>query len=86
MTPFFDDELNLQIAKARVTVEWGFGRVKQLFPLIRTQDQLRVLQLPVGSLTICAVFFTNIRSCLDSRNQISDYFNCMPPTLLEYSS
>jgi nuclease HARBI1 len=85
MTPY-DDELNLQIAKARVTVEWGFGRVKQLFPLIRTQDQLRVLQLPVGSLTICAVFFTNVRSCLDSRNQISDYFNCMPPTLLEYLS
>jgi nuclease HARBI1 len=78
------DELNLQISKSRICVEWGYGRVKSLFPYLQTRDQLRSLQIPVGTFFMLGFFISNVRTCIDCRNIVSDYFECLPPTLEEY--
>lgn len=79
-------EFNRSMIRPRLAVEHGFMRVSQLFPFFQRASNLKVFQMPLGRMYAVAVFLSNIRTCIDGKNQISSYFNCDPPTLDDYLS
>jgi hypothetical protein len=79
-----DTAWNKSLSMCRVAVEWFFGRVKSLFALFNMKISLKVLQTHVGDLFRIAVFFTNLRTCIDEGNVIACHFLVAPPSLEEY--
>lgn len=77
---------NLQMSQVRVCVEWMFGRILALFPLLTHWEILRINQSPVAAYYRTAVLLTNFRTILDGRNEVTDqFFGVSPlPTLEEY--
>ena len=63
----------------RLTVEWGFMRVTQLWPAFQRPAFLQVYRQPLGQMYAIAVLLTNLRTCMTGRNLISDFFSCAPP-------
>lgn len=76
---------NKAMSKSRVTVEWFFKEVKLLWSFVDCKRRLRLKQMPVGLLYRAAVLLTNFRNCVEA-NEISQFFNCPPPSLDEYIS
>lgn len=68
----------------RVTVEWCFMLVTQRWQGLQRKQFLRVRNGLVSDMYKCCVLLTNLRTCLDGRNIVSDYFQCDPPTVSEY--
>jgi len=79
-------QFNTDMAKSRIAVEMGFKRVKSLWPFLKMPDRLHLENTPIGALILCGVLLTNVRTCVEGRNQISDYFGIAPPTLEQYIS
>lgn len=77
-------ELNRLFNRARVVVEWAFGHVYALFPLLRFPNLLRTGQSAVGDWYMAACLLYNFRTCLNRGNQTSLFFDIVPPTLSEY--
>ena len=75
---------NAMMLEPRLTVEWGFMRVSQLWQCFQRPAFLQVWRQPLGQVYLIAVMLTNIRTCLTGRNKISDYFSCLPPTCEAY--
>jgi hypothetical protein len=75
--------LNARNSAARIAVEWYFGRVSQKWLMLNDVRRHRVIQSPVAVWYRAACFLTNVVSCLNP-NQISQAFNCEPPTAQEY--
>jgi hypothetical protein len=71
--------------KVRETVEWMFGGIVQLFSLGWQQEIQKVGQWPAAGL--CRKWFdallANCKCCLGGNN-VSNYFDCSPPSLEEY--
>ena len=74
---------NVAMARSRINVEWYFKEVKSHWTSMDFKRKLRVREAAVGSLYIVAVLLTNVRNCVYP-NSISQYFNCLPPSLEEY--
>jgi hypothetical protein len=68
----------------RVAVEWFFGLVKYLLALLNMKFSLKVLLTHVGDLFRLAVYFTNLRTCIDEGTVIARHFLVAPPSLDEY--
>ena len=77
-------EFNRSMLKPRLTVEWMFMRVTQLFSYFHDQSKQRMHGTAVGSHYSAAVFFVNVMTCMRGGNIVSACFNCPPPTLAEY--
>ena len=75
-----ESEFNRSMILPRLRVEHGFMRVTQLFPIFFRATALKYRQTPVAQLYNAVVFFTNLRTCMDGGNLVSDYFSCPPPT------
>lgn len=75
--------LNKQLARARVSVEWGFAKVYNLWAFLDYKKNQKLLLQPIGQYIAVAVFLTNCHSCLYG-NQTADYFGVAPPTLEAY--
>ena len=75
---------NERMATVRVSVEWGFARVKQLFAFLSFVPSLRVYNSPVGKVYRVAVLLSNMITCLEGKSEASEYFHCSPPSLDEY--
>jgi hypothetical protein len=76
---------NVSMSSVRIAVEWGFGRVSSLWSFTASAKMMASLKSPTGSYFKVAVLLTNIRTCLDEHNQISEKFEeCKPPSLREY--
>jgi len=76
---------NSRMSSVREAVEWGFGRLKTLWPFASSPSKIKVRQAPVGKIFLVAVLLTNVHCCLQPLgNQISMYFDLPPPTLDEY--
>jgi hypothetical protein len=78
------EALNRNMSALRITVEWYFGRVSSLWAYTDMRKQMKIGQTPVGQIYRVSCFLTNIRTILTGRNEISDYFSCVPPSLDEY--
>jgi hypothetical protein len=72
---------NRSMASNRITVEWGYGRVANLWRALNFSCELKIFQSPIAAWYTCAVLFTNAVTCIEGGNIVSDYFNCKPPTL-----
>lgn len=78
------NRFNRRMNQIRVMVEWWFGRMKSMWKGIDYHKKLTVGQSPVGLHILAAGLLTNFRTCLDGRNQISDYFMLHPPPITDY--
>jgi len=56
---------NRMMSSSRIAVEQGIGRVKTLWHLLKIQRGMKALMSPVSVYWYTAVFFTNLRTCLD---------------------
>lgn len=84
-----EQTFNIMMSQVRVTVEWGFGRVLNLFPFLDSHRILRTGSSPVSAYYRVAVILCNLRTILDGRNEISDQFfsgsaHEVLPTVHEY--
>jgi hypothetical protein len=77
---------NERMAIVRVSVEWGFARVKQLFAFLSFVPSLRVYSSPVGKFYRVAVLLSNMIMCLEGKSEASEYLRCSPPSLAVYMS
>jgi hypothetical protein len=90
MTPFKPSRsaaqklYNLEMAKLRAAVEQAYARTTALFTFTDVKRIQRSLLQPVGAYYHAMVLFTNVRTCLDNGNQISDTFELSPPSLMQY--
>jgi hypothetical protein len=75
---------NTQFNRARASVEWYFGRVVNLWPLIDFKPKQKLLLSPLAKQYYVACFLTNLKTICDGGNIISDWFRCAPPDLDEY--
>lgn len=70
--------VNIAMSKLRVSVEWGFAKILQLFPFLDFKKNLKVADYyKIG------VILTNCHTCLYG-GQVSEYFDCEPPQLEAY--
>jgi len=75
---------NRDMAPARVTVEWGFGKIVNLWPFLDYRKKQKVLLSPVGLYFPVANVLTNIHTCLSGGNIASLEFGLSPPALVDY--
>lgn len=76
-------QFNRDMSALRVHVEYGFGKIIQLFAFLDFKKNQKLLLQPVKLQYIVAGILTNCHTCLNG-SQVSDYFSCSPPTLEEY--
>jgi len=76
---------NKAMSSIRISVEWIFKEVKMHFTVVDFKRKMKILESPIGLLFLCCMFLSNCRNCV-YHNQISQYFECAPPTLEEYLS
>jgi hypothetical protein len=74
---------NTEMSRVREPVEWGYKNIINLCAFINFQVSMQIFKFPVANYFICAAFLTNLRTCFYG-NQISLYFDCEPPSLVEY--
>jgi len=75
---------NKDMSPARVTVEWGFGKIVNLWPFLDYRKKSKVLLSPVGLYFPVANILTNIHTCLSRGNIMSLEFGLEPPELDAY--
>ncbi|ETV89801.1 hypothetical protein H310_15368, partial [Aphanomyces invadans] len=80
----YQAEFNRQMSSVRVSVEWGFGVVRNLWTFVDYKNGQKLWLQAVGVQYAVAVILTNIHTCMKRGNQISSYFGVMPPTAEEY--
>ncbi len=74
---------NKQVNAARISVEWGFGKVIALWATLDYKKNQKVFLQRVGFMYPVAVLLTNIHTCY-YYSQTSDYFNISPVSAREY--
>lgn len=76
---------NRDMSSVRESVEWSFGRLKTLWPTCAYAAKNKIRHFAVGKMWLVAALLTNCHTCMQPRgNQISMYFNLMPPTVHDY--
>ncbi|KAJ1438391.1 hypothetical protein B484DRAFT_344267, partial [Ochromonadaceae sp. CCMP2298] len=74
---------NAMMSRARVTIEWGFGKVYARCPFLKRPSLLKLQQTDVARLVRVAVFLTNAHTCM-RQSGTGIYFDCAAPSLAEY--
>lgn len=67
----------------RITIEWGFGKMKMKFPFITRIRLMKMLGVDVCKYLRVAGLLTNFHTCLH-QSIVSEYFDCPAPSLEEY--
>ena len=80
-----EHEFNSAMSAVRVTVEWTFGKIVQLFAYLDFKKNQKVLLQPVGKYYIVGALLTNCHTCLYG-SWTSDFFGLTPPTVEVYLS
>lgn len=76
-------KVNTKMSKLRVSVEWGFAKLIQLFPFLDFKKNLKVYKQEIGNYYKVGAILTNCHTCLYG-GQVSEYFECEPPSLDDY--
>ena len=71
------------MSSVRIIVEWGFGKVKNVCPLLNSYKYLQLQKLDVNMILKVVVLLTNIHTIINGSNQ-NTYFNTNVPTLERY--
>mmetsp|Transcript_52173 Transcript_52173/g.135313 ORF Transcript_52173/g.135313 Transcript_52173/m.135313 type:complete len:322 (+) Transcript_52173:658-1623(+) len=77
---------NRDMSPERVSVEWGFGKMVNLWPFLDYRKKHKVLQSPVGRHFAVGNILTNIHTILSGGNIISRRYGLSPPMLDRYIS
>ena len=73
-------QVNLAMSRARVSIEWVFGKAKYLFSFIDFEKNQKLHKQPVAAYVQIAALLTNCHSCL-CENEVARYFECPTPGL-----
>ena len=71
------------MSAVRVSVEWGFGKITNLFQYLNHEENLRIFLQPVGLYYPVANILANCHTCL-YMSQTTQYFGVAPPSLEDY--
>ena len=74
---------NMNMCKVRISVEWHYGEVAELFPFTDYKKNVKLRHMNSSCLYFVAAFLRNCHTCLYGNNT-SHYFNCSPPSLESY--
>ena len=74
---------NKDTSSVRQCVEWGFGKVVQLFAFVDFKKNVKLFLHPTDRYYFLAHFLTNCHTCLCG-SQTSFFSRLNPPTLEEY--
>ena len=74
---------NASMARARVSVEWGFSKVQTLFAFTNYYANQKLFLNQLGPYFTVATLLTNCHTCLYG-SEMSDLFQLDPPTLDDY--
>lgn len=74
---------NVDMARCRMSVEWGFHKITELFPTLSWHRQQKVLENPVSIMYQVGALLANCHTCLYG-SPTAAYFAVRPPTLEEY--
>ena len=80
-----EQDFNTAMSGVRVSVEWTFGKIIQLFAFLDFKKNIKVLLQPVGKYYVVGALLTNCYTCLYG-SQTSSSFNVPPPSLETYLS
>ena len=72
---------NQSMSSNRISVEWGYGRTRQLWQALNFSTNLQIFKSPIAAMYFSAVLLTNAVTCIEGGNIVSDYFGCPPPSL-----
>ena len=76
-------DFNEVMAGLRVSVEWTFAKVSNLWQFLKYKPTMRLYQSPVTSYWKICALLTNCHSCCYG-NQTSMYFHMPVPPLEDY--
>ena len=74
---------NGTMAKLRISIEWHYGNLCTMFPMLDYKRNLKIRQQPLKSLYFTATFLRNCHVCIYGNNT-SAYFDLPPPTLEDF--
>eukprot|EP00963_Diacronema_lutheri_P012013 scaffold1557_cov426-Pavlova_lutheri.AAC.1 len=74
---------NEEMSSFRQTVEWMFGKIEQLWPLVGDKTRRPIMLRQTGKEDVIAALLTNFHTCLCG-GVTTDYLGIAPPTLQEY--
>lgn len=78
-----EQEFNRLMSGVRVSVEWSFGKIAQLFAFLDFKKNQKILLQPIGKYYIVGALFANCHTCLYG-SLTSQFFNVQPPELEVY--
>ncbi|KAJ0405844.1 hypothetical protein P43SY_001576 [Pythium insidiosum] len=78
-------DFNAAMSNVRVTVEWGFANVTNLWAFLDLRRGLRLGLSPVGLYYLVGLLLSNMHNCARP-NEISKYFNAAPMRLEDDTS
>jgi len=76
-------EWNRRMCAVRISVEWGFAKIKNLFRMLNHKKNLKALMSPVAVYFFVGLHLTNIHSCLYG-SEVASYFGVPPDKLEDY--
>lgn len=76
-------EFNRAMSSVRVSVEWTFGKIVQLFAFLDFKKNLKLYLQPVAKYYLVGSLLTNCHTCLYG-SQTSTFFTVPPPSLDVY--
>ena len=74
---------NRNMSQVRVSVEWGFGKICQIFAYLDFKKNLKLFLQPVGKYYLVGTILINCHTCLYG-SVTSSFFNLEPPPLEVY--
>lgn len=74
---------NWLMARERVGIEWGYGKIKRRCPFVSKPHLLKLRGCDVAQYIRVAVILTNAHTCL-RQSQCGLFFNCAAPDIFEY--
>lgn len=74
---------NKDMSSLRVSVEYGFGKIVQLFAFVDFKKNQKLFLQHLKKQYYVAAFLVNCYICMNG-SQVSDYFQCLPPSIQEY--
>lgn len=77
-------DVQVRMNRMRVSVEWGFKEVTELFPALSYRRGQRLLLSPLALQYKVAVILMIAITCFRGGNQTSAFFKCRPPSIEEW--
>lgn len=77
-------EFNQRMSHCLVAVERGFKEMTGKWAFVDMKTPQKILLSPVDVHYEVANFLSNAHTCLNGGNEVSNYFNVLPPSLKKY--